>query len=94
MPYIPIHPAGDIPLQIKAIKVLVFFAGDEIGNNLKGRNSPGICLPYIGRALCLLIIFNADAYFLCGYINSDIATRPGHFTIGHIILNIIVPQLN
>ena len=57
MPYIPNHQAGDIPLQIKAIKLLVVLAGDEIGNNLKGQNSPGICLPYIGRVLRLVVIF-------------------------------------
>jgi len=50
MPYIPSHQAGDIPLQIKAVKLLVFLLGDKIGNNLKGQNSPGIFLPYIGRA--------------------------------------------
>ena len=91
MPYLPILQAGDIPLQIKAVKLLVFLLGDKIGNNLKGRNSPGISLPYIGRGARLRIIFKADAYFLCGYINGDITTRPGRFTIGHIILNIIVP---
>jgi hypothetical protein len=71
MPYLPILQAGDIPLQIKAVKLLVFLLGDKIGNNLKGRNSPGISPPCIGRGACLLII-----------------------TVGHIILNVIIPQIN
>jgi hypothetical protein len=32
-----------------ALKLLVFLAHDEMGNNPKGQIIPGICLPYIGR---------------------------------------------
>lgn len=33
----------------KTDKLLVFLMEDKMGNNPKGRNSPGICLPYISR---------------------------------------------
>jgi hypothetical protein len=39
----------DIPWQRERLKLLVFLAGDEMGNNPKGQINPGICIPDIGR---------------------------------------------
>lgn len=33
----------------ESIKLLFFLAWEEMGINLKGRNIPGLTLPYIGR---------------------------------------------
>jgi len=43
----------DIPWQRKRLKLLVFLAGDEMGNNPKGQINPGICIPDIGRGYAI-----------------------------------------